>query len=962
MKITKLSFLLFAGSLLGQSQLFAQATWIGTGTNETPALWSESANWTGTPPLDDAVTSLTFLNSAANSVSSNDRTGLTVTGISIPANDGAPIPVNIKDNTISGNDITLTGDITVSTGNFQAFALNMDLSTGTRTVNQTTGQTTLSGVLYGSAGITKIGGGTLVLSGANSYSGATLLSDGRIDVNHNTALGSTDAGTTVTGVTAGGGAGRSIFLRNGITVTDETLTLSTASGTRASLFTNVSNGVSAWNGNVIVSGGGQTAFWVENTTRLTVGASSANTITGDGSTSLNLRGSTSPGTGIVNSSINLGGGNLVKNDGAFWTLTGTNTNIGICTVAGVGTLQLAKTASLHGGNTGDWTAAKIAVQNNSTLAFNVGGTGEFSTGDVTTLLTNLASSSSSTSNGMAAGSRFGFDTTNASGGSFTIADILANSTGTNGGARGVTKLGTNTLILTNTNTYTGPTTISGGVLQLGDGGTTGALSTSSAITNNATLAINRSDTVTQGTSFASTISGTGSIRKSGAGNLTLNAANLATGAARDVLTFTGTGSGTVTITNPGALGLAGNTVRFGAAIFSGFAGVLDLQTDSSVNAYNIASGTGNGGTLIANRATSGTTISHSLGFLDLSSITLTVNKGGNVTGSAAVSFTELRMNGGNDFNPVTLSGDSDLTINGPVSITANGIPKRLQLDGTSANNVVTGVISDTSNATLGTPKVSLIKANTGTWHLQGNNTYTGNTTINAGTLILDFPYLDDASTVTIDGSLNLTHNQTDTVNKLFIGGSEQAPGLYKAVGAPGAGTPIPQLTGTGKLNVLTGVVSDPFASWALTTITAINPAADATAGGDPDGDGVTNLSEFAFKGDPLSGSDNGIVRVFTADSSADGDADRELILTIAIRKGGAAFAGAPLQLAIDGVTYTIQGSIDLSNLAAAVTEVAPITTGLPDLSADPSYEYRSFSLNSSNGLAGRGFLRAKVEK
>ena len=963
MKINKLSFLLFAASLLGQSQLFAQATWIGAGTIGSPALWSGNLNWTGTAPLDNATTSLTFLNSTANSFSNNDRSNLTITGITIPANDGAAIPVNIKDNTISGNSITLTGDVAISTGNFQTFNLDIAL-TGNRAFAINSGELTIAGMLSdgASAGaLTKNGGATLILSGANSYTGATLHNNGSLVVNNNNALGTTDTGTTVTGVAAGGGAGRSIFLRNGITVTDETLTLSTASGTRASLFTNVSNGVSAWNGNVIVSGGGQAAFWVENSSRLTVGASSSNTITGDGSTSLNLRGSTNPGSGIVNSSINLSGGNFVKNDGAFWTLTGTNTNIGTYTVAGVGTLQLAKTASLHGGDTAIWTASKIIVQNNSTLAFNVGGTDEFSTGDITTLLTNLASSSGNT-NGMASGSRFGFDTTNAAGNSFTITDVLANSTGTFGGARGVTKLGTNTLILTNTNTYTGPTTISGGTLQLGNGSTTGSLAATSAITNNATLAFNRSNDVLQGADFASTISGTGSIRKSGAGNLTLNAANLATGAARDVLTFTGTGSGTVTITNPAALGAAGNTVRFGAAIFSGLAGVLDLQTDSSVNAYNIVSGTGNGGTLIANRTTSGTTISHSLGFLDLSSITLTVNRGGNVTGSAAVSFTELRMNGGNDFNPVTLNGDADLTINGPVSITANGIPKRLQLDGTSANNVVTGVISDTSNATAGNPRVSLIKANSSTWHLQGNNTYTGNTTINAGTLRLDFPCLDDTSTVTIDGTLNLTHNQTDTVNKLFIGGVEQAPGLYKAVGAPGAGTPIPQLTGTGKLNVLTGVVSDPFASWALTNITSINPAADATAGGDPDGDGVTNLSEFAFRGNPLSGSDNGIVRVFTADSSADVDTNRELILTLAIRKGGAAFAGTPLQLAIDGVTYTIQGSIDLSNLAAAVTEVTPITTGLPDLSADPSYEYRSFSLNSSNGLAGRGFLRAKVEK
>ena len=53
---------------------------------------------------------------------------------------------------------------------------------------------------------------------------------------------------------------------------------------------------------------------------------------------------------------------------------------------------------------------------------------------------------------------------------------------------------------------------------------------------------------------------------------------------------------------------------------------------------------------------------------------MTVNKGSNVTGSAAVSFTELKMTGGNDNNPVTLAGSADITL-GSASITANGIPK-----------------------------------------------------------------------------------------------------------------------------------------------------------------------------------------------------------------------------------------------------------------------------------------------
>ena len=872
MKATKLSFLVFAASLLGQAQLFAQATWVGTGTLESPSLWSDTGNWQdGAAPTNAAAVSLTFLNSGANSWATNDLTGLTISSITVPVNDGAAVPVNIKDNTVTGNDITLTGDIAVSTGNYQTFALNMDLTSGTRTVNQSTGQTTLSGGLSGTAGITKIGGGTLVLGGDNGYSGDTLLSGGSIAVNHNKGLGSTSGGTTVQGASATGGAGRSLFLRNGITVTDEPLTLSTASGTRASLFINTTNGVCAWNGNVAVSGGGQTAFWVENTSKMTVGASSSNTITGDGITSLNLRGSTNPGSGIVNSSINLGGGNLVKNDGAFWTLTGTNTNIGTYTVAGVGTLQLAKTASLFGGDTASWTAAKIIVQNNSTLAFNVGGTGEFTTGEITTLLSNL---STSESNGMIGGSKIGFDTTNADGGTFTIVDDITDTTGTSGGIRGLTKLGAGTLILAGTNSFSGPTLITGGVLV--------------------------SDHVS-------------------------------------------------------------SNVRFTAGAPSSTNGVLELRTDTSLLGNNFASGTFNGCYIIVSRKTTDEPdIAHGFGTLDLSSVTLSINKGDNITGTAAVSFTELKMTGGNDFNPVTIAGDADITI-ASASITANGIPKRLQLDGTSENNVVTGVISDTNNAIAGA-KVSLIKAGSSTWHLQGDNTYTGDTTILDGTLKLDFPCLDNDSTVRIDGILDLPHGEEDTVTSLFINGVEMPPGIYRSEVYPGDGTEVPQITGTGTLNVLTGPSANPFTDWAQQNITAIEPLADATPGGDPDGDGENNLAEFAFRGNPLNGSDRGIVNHFTADGS-DVDTNKELILTIAIRKANSsAFSGSPLQLASDGVTYTVQGSTDLSAFTAAVTEVSPpITTGLPDLSGDASYEYRSFSLDASNGLAGKGFLRAIVQ-
>ncbi|NJK93206.1 MAG: hypothetical protein HC904_16170 [Blastochloris sp.] len=60
------------------------------------------------------------------------------------------------------------------------------------------GVTTLSGVVSGTGGtLTKEGDGTAVLSGNNTYTGATTVSNGILEIRNNNALGSTAAGTTV---------------------------------------------------------------------------------------------------------------------------------------------------------------------------------------------------------------------------------------------------------------------------------------------------------------------------------------------------------------------------------------------------------------------------------------------------------------------------------------------------------------------------------------------------------------------------------------------------------------------------------------------------------------------------------------------------------------------------------------------------------------------------------------------
>jgi autotransporter-associated beta strand protein len=98
----------------------------------------------------------------------------------------------------------------------------------------------------------------------------------------------------------------------------------------------------------------------------------------------------------------------------------------------------------------------------------------------------------------------------------TVASALTGS-----GMLDKTDLGT--LVLTGDNTYTGGTTISGGTVQLGEGGTSGSLR--GDITNNATLVLNRSDTL----SLEGVISGTGVIRQLGSGSTVLSGAGSTVG-------------------------------------------------------------------------------------------------------------------------------------------------------------------------------------------------------------------------------------------------------------------------------------------------------------------------------------------------------------------------------------------------------------------------------------------------
>lgn len=94
------------------------------------------------------------------------------------------------------------------------------------------------------------------------------------------------------------------------------------------------------------------------------------------------------------------------------------------------------------------------------------------------------------------------------------------------GTGNLNKEGAGTLLMVEDSTYTGATTITQGALQLGNGGTTGSIASSSAIHDNGALVVNRSNTLT----LAQRIDGTGSLTQAGTGTTVLSADNSYTGA------------------------------------------------------------------------------------------------------------------------------------------------------------------------------------------------------------------------------------------------------------------------------------------------------------------------------------------------------------------------------------------------------------------------------------------------
>ena len=139
-----------------------------------------------------------------------------------------------------------------------------------------------------------------------------------------------------------------------------------------------------------------------------------------------------------------------------------------------------------------------------------------------------------------------------------------------------------TLVLTGDNTYAGGTTIASGILQLGDGGSTGSIVGN--VADSGTLAFDRSDTMT----FAGVISGSGAVSQIGSGTTILTAGNPYTGG---------------TNVSAGAL-VVGDSAHPMAALSGG--GPISVGSGGTLGGYGSVTGpTVNSGVIAAGSATPG---------------------------------------------------------------------------------------------------------------------------------------------------------------------------------------------------------------------------------------------------------------------------------------------------------------------------------------------------------------------
>ncbi|ELK9287971.1 autotransporter outer membrane beta-barrel domain-containing protein, partial [Salmonella enterica] len=566
----------------------------------------------------------------------------------------------------------------------------------------------------GTGRVEKSGDDTLTLSGSNTYTGGTLISDGTLVASNVEALGTGDVTNNATLELNTGGTFDNAISGSGQVVKsgDDVLTLS---------------GANSYSGGTLISDGTLVASNVE--------ALGTGDVTDDATLELNTGGTFDNAIG--------GSGNVVKSGADTLTLSGSNSYTGGTTISG-GTLVASNVEAL---GTGDVTNnATLELNTGGDFINNIGGTGRVEKSGDDTLT--LSGSNTYTGGTLINGGTLVASNVEALGtGDVTDNATLALNTGGTfdnaiSGSGQVVKSGDETLTLSGTNSYTGGTTISGGTLVATNVEALG----SGDVTDDATLELNTGGT------FDNAISGSGQVVKSGDKMLTLSGANSYSGG-------TLISDGTLVASNVEALGTGDVTnnatleLNTGGDFTNNISGSGQVEksgddalTLSGANSYS-------GGTLISD----GTLVASNVEALGT----------GDVTDDAT-----LELNTGGDFDnaisgsgQVVKSGDETLTLSGSNTYTGGTLISSGTLVANDVNALGTGDVTDNAvlelntggdfiNSIGGTGRVE--KSGDETLTLSGSNTYTGGTTINDGTLV--------ATSVDALGSGDVTDNATLELN------------------------------------------------------------------------------------------------------------------------------------------------------------------------------------------------------
>ncbi len=586
--------------------------------------------------------------------------------------------------------------LTISSGSPDTSTLTLATSTGTPTLSIAGNANTkviISAVIAGDQGFTKTNAGTLILTGANTFtgtlsyrSGTLILSggDNRLAAGVSLTIG---ALTNTTIVQLGDATAKS----------DETVSGLTTAGT----------------GTNSVVGGNASAV-----STLTVNSTVASTYSG-------FLGSGTPGPSAAN---NLA---LLKTGPAALTLTnGGNTFTGGVTlnagnlafVTGAlnnNTITVTGTSTLTWSTPGDTTdlSGKIILGDGFTLTLGVSGGAT----DNTIFASTIATSGGNT--GAIVKGNAGILT-------ITAPQIYTGGTRVNNGrlilTGGDNRLSTAGIITLGSGANSG-------VVQLGDSTgvsnqTVAGLAIVGSGVNNAIVGGNAANSIlTINNTAAGNIGAASSPILGGAGTNENNLTLVKTGAGSVSLSKTNTFTGDVVL-NGGAL-IVTNNSSLGT-------GTKTVTISGSVDAPSLR----------LNNA-SGVALAPGIGFVtsnDDATAPAIVNVAGNNVIGGGITLADGGYGGGQ--TRILVNGGS-LTIGGPITAAATALSNRtLILDG-AGNGAASGVIAD--NGAIG---VSITKLGTGTWTLSAANTYTGDTTISAGRLNITTAQTGAGAITVADGS------------------------------------------------------------------------------------------------------------------------------------------------------------------------------------------------------------------